>query len=230
MNSERIMTSIKTATPINNYLFSMSNLYGRLPASVVFELIKKYDNPALKEKDFLRCLKKLEPNPRFFIYSQTGKTKLSNLEIINSYFESMVHGDKIFTEKYSRLVDSQEENKNHFYIPKKSELLEYESELYFEDSSELNLLIIFVKKHLKRLSFTPSYEDIALDILSPLKTESSLDETLLNLSRIINFSGDPKKDKSLIEKILELSRPVYETTRMWHLCGHAPKELTINIK
>ena len=227
MNSERIMTSIKTATPINNYLFSMSNLYGRLPASVVFELIKKYDNPALKEKDFLRCLKKLEPNPRFFIYSQTGKTKLSNLEIINSYFESMVHGDKIFTEKYLRLVDSQEENKNHFYLPEKSELLNYESESYFKDSPALKSLIDLIIKHLKRRSFTPSYDDVALDILSPLKTESSLDEVLSNLSRIIQFSGNLQKDNSLIEKILKLSRPIYETTRMWHLCGHTPKELTI---
>ena len=204
---------------------SMVNLYGRLPAPIAFELIKKCDNN-LEEKVFLKMLKKLDLNSRFFIYSRTGKTKLSDLEIINSYFESMVHGDKIFTEKYSRLVDSQEENKNNFYFPEKSELLKYKSESYFEDSPALRLLIDLIIKHLKQLSFIPSYEDIALDILSPLKTESSLDETLSNLSRIINFSGDSKKDNSLIEKILEFSRPVYETTRMWYLCGYTPKELT----
>jgi len=206
---------------------SMANFYGRIPATSAFKMFQKYADGEIKEKDFLKILKKVEPNSRFFVYSQTGKTELSDLEILNSCFESIICNDKIFTEKYLRLVDSQEENKNHFYLPEKSELLNYESESYFKDSPALKSLIDLIIKHLKQLSFTPSYDDVAMDILSPLKTESSLDEVLSNLSRIIQFSGNLQKDNSLIEKILKLSRPIYETTRMWHLCGYTPKELTI---
>lgn len=209
----------------------MSNLYGRIPTAEAFRILKKYF-PDLKEKDFKRFAGSYKNDSNFFFYSPSSKNVrlsskniISCFEILNSCFESMTHGDKIFTEKYFNLVENQENHKNCFYVPEQSELLNYENEFYFADSSELKSLVELVMKNLKKLSFTPSYEDIALDILSPLKTEANLDEALLNLSRILNFSDDFKENNRLLEKISKRIKPVYEKTRMWFLCGFSPEEI-----
>lgn len=143
--------SENTGELIRSYFAAFANLYGIIPLSRAFHIIKK-QNPTLKidESTFLAFADEIGKEEHYYIIAAAEDiyegidepTPPMKREIIAEYLYAVDN-----FEGYEELKENQQGKP--FYVPEKDTLLKYQDDLYFEETKESAELEKFLRSKLK---------------------------------------------------------------------------------
>lgn len=186
---------------IFTYLKSLTNLYGIVSKSKVVEIFNLQNDDTINEKDLDNAIKLKSLNNEIFVYYE-------------NYF---VEVSIIFGKTFNELLKLQE-NKP-FYIPDKMELMKYEDQFYYEDSSEYKKLKDFIVQNF--INDEEILGCLCADIRIICGGQNfSINAVLAELYRRNIKFKNKKQMYNFIPLVMELAN----NTRIWANRGFAPKE------
>ena len=228
---DRMGLNKKDVQLLNDYFEAFSNLYGKIPLRVAFEIINEQNENRFSEDVLLKFAESKKHEERFYYiinpndyYDDINDVGPLDEEIVN---ESLFAVDE---EDYYELDEAQA-GKPLCVLPN-DELLKFADDFYREDTSETRALEDFLEKNVKILQPPASSgcvntaKDLVDEYILGLTVETGFDSTGIDdLLRLADLPEDEDEFERLMAKIIPLANEVHNSTRMWANRGYTPNEL-----
>lgn len=228
---DKMGLSKKDVGLLNDYFDAFSNLYGKIPLRVAFEIINEQNDNRFSEETLLNFAKSKKHEKRFYYiispgdyYDDAGDLGPLDDEIVN---ESLFAVDE---EDYYELGEAQM-GKPLCVLPKE-ELLKFADDFYREETPETLVLEKFLEENIKILQPPASTgcvntaKDLVDEYVLGLTIDTEFDSSGINgLLRLADLPEDEDEYMELMRKIVPLANDVHNSTRMWANRGYTPKEL-----
>lgn len=194
-------------TLIDKYALACVNLYNIIEIEKFIQIINEQNNLEIDEEQvYLWYLVRL------------GHRGNEMLFIDDGYLMSEIYDESYeWSDDYKEMLQGQ--ITKPYYVPNKSELLEYADDLYVDENSSFRDMLLYFKKQ-KKYSHEKAY-DFAVEIQLSIIMEADPSEIINDLERMgLIFDGEGQ-----IEDFIEYLMEMYNNTRLPVNRGHTPNEI-----
>lgn len=223
--------------------FSEQKLYVVMPDEIKKSFTQIYNRPQFKKAsqrrlevlDYLRATTQLygaiKLDKLVEIFNAQHDEPLSEGELWEYYAEYQYRGQRFeWDQGYfvsDALLDDEDElnellahvQGKPYYVPKKSELLKYADQLYFEMTPQLKALRDYILREL--CNDDQMVEYIIDDIQLACSMEAPMNEIMYELERRDIVFDTMQQAETFVKLLID----VYNHTRLWKNAGHTPAEL-----
>ena len=203
MNKTLLFAARERHQLVYSYIKAMVNLYGVFTPDKLIEIFNSQNSDFIDSKEFFRIYYKFIARDQSFY--------LCEGYIISDYFEND-------DELYELLAKTK--NKQ-YYIPDKSQFLNYADDTYFEVTPQLNALKEYIEKNI----INDEDEDVVGDLIDDIQLVCSMEEPIQSVLDEFNRRDINFKSMQQVKDLMPLVTDVYNNTRIWSNCGHTPTEI-----
>ena len=208
-----------TSRTMRKYFNAMANLYGVISLKKAYEIISGHSPSLVTEDEFLAFaeIARHECEDYYIL----GDEDIYTDGIAGSVWEREIIDATLFGDDLDLYLQTKQSQQGKpFYVPKKTELLEYDNPFYCEATPEVSAMWIFLEKNFGLTA--QQCEDIFDEILYGSRYLGAEFPQVMN--RLHDMGLDFKSDADL-ERFVELHQNFHNKTRMQCNRGHTPDEM-----
>lgn len=189
---------------LKEYIIALTHLYGIVDTSLIVEIYNQQN----KDQVYLSDVEN-------FLFDPPNELEDA---FVHSYEGFFVHEGVLDSEEFESLM-IQKQNKP-YYVPKKSKLLCYVEDGYFEITEHYLALVKFVKQH-----YVSDEKQLAEWLAEDVQGYCQYGFDMQYILSAFYDRGISLEDDDHVEEILQLVTNLKNNTRIWENNGYTPSEL-----